>query len=129
MRNEIEYFWNRDKWKVCEIPDPNDPEPERYAIVSAIPFILVTAFNNLISRGMPRDAPSIMTSDELDQAKQREIKPETVPAWAENAPPLGETLVIPNKDGEVLESFDDEYADRHLARKNILAHGLHILFV
>lgn len=60
---------------------------------------------------------------------QREKKPETVPAWAENARPLEETLVIPNKDGEVLSSFNNEYADRHLARKNILAHGLHILFV
>lgn len=129
MRNEIEYFWHQHAWKVCDIPDPADPEPERAAFVAAIPFILVTAFNNLINRGLPRDLPSIFTTEELDQAMLRAKKPERAPSWAENSPPLQQTFFLPDKDGKVLESFDDEFADEHLAKKNILAHGLHILFV
>ena len=65
MRNEIEYFWNQRAWSVHEIPDPHDPEPERYAVVSAVPYLLVAAFNNLIDKGLPRDAPGITTLDDL----------------------------------------------------------------
>lgn len=129
MRNEIEYFWGQHSWKVSDIPDPQDPEPERYAVVSAVPLILVAAFNNLINRGLPRDSPSIMTSEEMDKAMQRKKKLETVPKWAENAPPLGETLLLPSKDGALPKDFDDEISDDILAKKNVLCQKLHIYFV
>ena len=129
MRNEIENFWRQHAWSVSEIPDPKDPEPERYAVVSAIPFLLVAAFNNLINRGLPRDAPGIMTSDELDKVMQRKPKPEMCPTWAKDAPPLTDTLVLPDKEGRVVKGFGEEGVDQFLAQKNILCQGLHIYFV
>lgn len=129
MRNEIEYFWRRREWSVCDVPDPKDSEPERYAVVAAVPFMLVAAFNNLINRGLPRDAPGIMTSDELDEAMKRTPKPEAPPVWTKNVAPLKEPLILPNKDGEVLASFQDENADLFLAEKNVLCQRLHIYFV
>lgn len=45
---------------------------------------------------LSRDAPCIMTSDELEQVKQRKTKPGFVPACAENARPLKEPLFVPN---------------------------------
>ena len=37
IRNELEAFWFKSDWKVCDIPDPKDPDPERYAVLSCIP--------------------------------------------------------------------------------------------
>lgn len=85
----------------------------------------VAAFNNLINRGLPRDAPSVKSSEELEEVKLRNPIAEVVPAWAS----LKETLVLPDKDGRVLASLRDESSDKILAEKNILCDRLHIHFV
>ena len=64
LRTEIEFFFNHSHWKVAKIPDPVDSDPKRYAIISVIPHLLVKAFNRLIERGLPRDAPAIIMGDE-----------------------------------------------------------------
>ncbi|KFZ12541.1 hypothetical protein V502_07052 [Pseudogymnoascus sp. VKM F-4520 (FW-2644)] len=79
MRNEIECFWNRDKWRVCEIQDPEDDDSIRYAVLSCIPHLLVIAFNANIELGLPRNAPPIMTDDQIDEFRKQEKKFETVP--------------------------------------------------
>ncbi|EYE99291.1 uncharacterized protein EURHEDRAFT_399565 [Aspergillus ruber CBS 135680] len=58
LRDEIEYFYNQ-LWTVSEIPDPKDKNPERYAVVAALPYHLVRAFNRLAERGLPRASPAI----------------------------------------------------------------------
>lgn len=137
MRNEIEYFWNRDKWAVCEIQDPEDDDPIRYAVLSCIPHLLVIAFNANIELGLPRDAPPIMTDDQIDEFRKQEKKFETVPEWTKKIGALGETLRIPHIKGgcgegnelEVLDDMDDKRASIPFKEKNILIWEPHILFI
>lgn len=131
-RNEIEYFWNHPEWPVCDVPDPKDPDPARYAFVSRVPVMLAAAFNNLIQMGLPRDAPRIIKPELAEQYRQRpesEKKYETVPDWVKQVPALKKTLVIPDWDGSALSSFEDKEASRRFREKNILSRDFHIMFI
>lgn len=137
LRNEIEYFWRRHSWSLCDIPDPHDDDPARYAVLACIPHLLVLAFNNNIELGLPRDAPAIMTQDQVDECRRREKKWEKVPEWVDKVPPLKETLKIPHKkevyvennEYVVLESMDDPDASEPFREKNILIIRPHIYFI
>ncbi|KAI1912122.1 hypothetical protein LOZ12_002156 [Ophidiomyces ophidiicola] len=127
LRTEIEFFFNRSDWRVSDIPDPADPDPERYALLAVMPTCMVRAFNRLIERGLPRNAPAIiMGSDELDELQSRPRVLETIPAWCAKVPRLNTTLVIPGKDGEVPTS---DVASSEFLEKNILAWDPPVYFV
>lgn len=128
LRNELEYFWYA-KWPVASIPDPEDPSPSRYAVLSAIPALLVESFNERIKLGLPRKADSIVTREELEEYAKEEKLFEVVPGWTERVAALEETLVIPHDDGQVLDSFEDERASAQLAMKNVLHWQPHIHFI
>ena len=134
MRNEIEWFWRKRDWPVHEIPDPADDDPARYAVLACIPSLLATAFNRLIDLGMPRDAPGIMTNEQIEEFKTWPKKFERAPEWAHNVPPLDYVLKIPHRkhgyEGpwETLEDFDDVRASEPFRDKNILIWEPHILF-
>lgn len=127
LRNELEYFFNRSDWSVSAIPDPQDPNPARYAILSVLPHLLVPAFNRLISRGLPRDAPAIIVDFEEQEKRPRIL--EEVPAWCERVPPMDHTLVIPSEAGKVLTDKNDELASPEFLVKNILAFKHHTFFI
>ena len=44
LRSEIEYFFNHKTWIVSQIPDPEDPDSARYAILTVLTQYLVLAF-------------------------------------------------------------------------------------
>lgn len=127
LRNEIEYFFNQSEWAVCEIPDPKDPDPKRYAILAVLPHLLVPAFNRLIERGLPRDAPAII--DDLEELQARPRVLEKAPSWCNRVPALKATLNIPNERGEFLTDVNDERASPQFLAKNILAFRHHTFFV
>ncbi|KAI9842910.1 MAG: hypothetical protein M1837_006742 [Sclerophora amabilis] len=127
LRNEIEYFFSQSSWRVAAIPDPKDPDPARYAILSVLPHLLVPAFNRLIARGLPRDAPAIIMDFEDLERRPRVL--EDVPPWCAGVPGLGDTLKIPNHQGEVLPDRSDERASPEFLVKNILAFKQHTFFV
>ncbi|KAL3479450.1 hypothetical protein BJX99DRAFT_255453 [Aspergillus californicus] len=128
LRNEIEYFFYA-KWPVASIPDPQDPSESRYAVLSAIPALLVESFNQRIDLGLPQKADPIVSREESEQYQQEERIFETVPEWTTWFAPLKEPLVIPHDNGEVLESFEDERVSPQLAAKNILHWQPHIHFI
>ncbi|MCJ1253566.1 hypothetical protein MMC24_001378 [Lignoscripta atroalba] len=127
LRNEIEYFWNQHQWEVSAIPDPRDPDPARYAILSVIPQLLVRAFNRNIALGLPRDAPAIILDMEALKEKPKVL--EIAPAWCKCVPPLEKTLRLPNEQGEFLLGKEDDQACLEFLEKNILVLQPHILFV
>lgn len=128
LRNEMEYFWYA-KWPIASIPDPQDPSNSRYAVLSAIPALLVESFNQRIQLGLPRKADPIISREELEQYQKEDKIFECVPEWTNQVAPLDETLVIPHDHDEVLESFGDERASAQLAAKNILHWQPHIHFI
>lgn len=131
MRDGIEYFWSQkgDEWMVKNFDKPNDPNPERLAIVAAILHILAAACNRLIELGLPRQAAtSILTSEELEELSQKPKIMEEVPQWAVDLPPLDTPLVLPTEGHGAPDSAQDEGADAFMAKKNVLVWKLHIYF-
>jgi hypothetical protein len=127
LRTEIEYFFDQPSWAVSAIPDPADPDPERYAILSVLPCYLVTAFNRLIERGLPRGSPAIIAGAAAeDELKDREVVLEEEPSWAAEVPALSHTLTIPDKDNK---EVPEEMRSKRFLDMNIVVKELHILFV
>ena len=127
----LEWFWRQPNWPVCEIPDPQDDNPARYAFLACVTYLMVKSYNARVAIGLTRGAPAIMTMDEAEEAKNRpenERPYEKIPLWAEKVPPLAKTLSIPTHDGVTLDSKDDERADQDFLAKNILLWTPHIHF-
>ena len=85
LRGEVEYFFNHAHWAVMEIPDPQDPDPVRCAVLAAIPHLLVESFNYNIGLGLPRDAPSYI--EDFDELRSRPKIFEKLPEWVARVPP------------------------------------------
>ncbi|RJE21104.1 hypothetical protein PHISCL_06568 [Aspergillus sclerotialis] len=128
LRNEIEYFWYA-RWPVASIPDPQDPSASRYAVLSAIPALLVESFNKRIDLGLPRKADPIISREGMEQYQKEDKIFESVPEWTNKVARLEKTLIIPHDNDEVLGSFNDERASTQLAAKNILHWQPHIHFI
>jgi hypothetical protein len=131
LRNEIEYFWHRKgrAWKVENIPEPPDKEPERLAVISAIPYMLAAAFNRLIDLGLPRERSTAVLSWELlEKLRQEPRAHEKVPQWALNSPPLAVPLRLPTNGVEPSEDVDVADLDPFLKLKNVLVCVCHIYF-
>ncbi|KAF1982604.1 hypothetical protein K402DRAFT_190770 [Aulographum hederae CBS 113979] len=110
---------------IAEIPDPQDHDPERAAVLACITMLLVVSFNQRIELGLPRHAPSIITDEMVTRWRSEPRKYEREPEWAEKVPPLQETLTIPHwsssaHDFVTLDSFDSEKASGEFQKKNIL---------
>ena len=130
-RNLLEWFWRRHQWPICEIPDPRDQDPARYAFLACVTYLMVRSFNARVSIGLARDAPAIMSTEVIEEAKRRphdEKLYESVPSWAEKVPALYETLSIPTEDSVTLDGKSDKRADPDFLAKNILLWTPHIHF-
>lgn len=126
LRTEIEFFFNRASWAVADIPDPQDPDPERYAVLAVLPSHLVRAFNRLIERGLPRDSPRILTKEIEEELEARPVVLEREPSWVARVSRLERPLVIPTPDGDEPK---EEFRHARYLEMNIIAEEPHILFV
>ncbi|KAK2788776.1 hypothetical protein FQN52_006532 [Onygenales sp. PD_12] len=130
-RNVLEWLWRQPQWQISEIPDPQDETPSRYAFLACVTYLIVRSFNARVKLGLVRGGRAIMTMEESEEAKNRpesERQYERVPLWAENVPPLTDTLTIPTLDGTMLSGKADERADPDFLAKNIVLWTPHIHF-
>ncbi|KAG6006970.1 hypothetical protein E4U43_000371 [Claviceps pusilla] len=127
LRSEIEHFFNQPSWSVKDIPDPDDPDPTRYAIVAVLPHYLIMAFNRLIKMGLPRGSPPIFTAEMEAAMKAQPIKLEEVPSWTAKVPPSENVLTIPC-DPRVDERFRASRSEL-FHKMNIIVDEPHVLFV
>jgi hypothetical protein len=127
LRNELEFFFNRAEWPVNAIPDPKDTDPQRYAILAVLTALMCRAFNRLIAKGLPRDAPPIVSDWETLAAQPRIL--EEVPQWAKEVPALETRLDIPDEKDVFLDGPGDPKACKEFLAKNILIEEPHIYFV
>lgn len=95
LRNELEYFFNRAEWPVNAIPDPEDADAERYAILAVLTALICRAFNRLIEKGLPRHAPPIVSDWDALAAQPRIL--EQMPQCATEVPKLITRLDIPDE--------------------------------
>ena len=130
-RNELEYFWNQETWAVCDIPDPRDSDPGRYAFLACVTYLLVHAFNERVKIGLARDTPAIYSPEEAERLRNlpdSEKTYERVPDWVKKVPALSEPLYMRASDRTVLDGEDDPQAEPHFREKNIIIRQKHILF-
>src|SRR5262245_54864265 len=81
FRNELEYFCTQPpRWPVSDIPDPQDPDSARYAVLAVLTRLMCSAFNRRIELGLPRDAPPIVL--DFEELARRPKMYETAPEWA-----------------------------------------------
>lgn len=118
LRSEIEFFFNKPAWAVADTPDPNDPDPERYAVLAVLPYYMVKAFNRLIQRGLPRGSPFIISTTMEDELKSRPIILEKAPSWVVGVTRLQKALVLPDGYGNVptMESRSARFQDMNYRR-------------
>ncbi|KAF8068949.1 hypothetical protein FPV67DRAFT_1097997 [Lyophyllum atratum] len=134
FRNELEYFWGQASWPLADLPDP-DPEhgdqelPEevklRKAVMAGLTRIMALAYNRLISKGLPRDAPAVV--EDWDELKSRPRVLERIPRWAEELGKIEPEVDLPDKDGKVLE--EGEEGDEEFAEYGIRVVTPHWVFV
>lgn len=126
LRTEIEWFFDHPDWAVSAIPNPNDTDPARYAILAVIPHFMCAAFNRLIERGLPRGSPAVFDDEEEEELRLRPIILEELPSWVANVPKLTNTLTIPDVDGSVP---DAEGRSHQFLVMNIVVQQPHVMFV
>lgn len=90
---ETEYFWKRSEpgWATELIPDPKDPDPERYAVLATLVEQLVEAFNWRLKLGKRRNGEFFEPAEDGTPAS---FVPEVCPGWVKHVPPLDELLVL-----------------------------------
>jgi hypothetical protein len=120
FRNELEYFWGCALWPLADLPDP-DPgvgsgsevseASVRKAIMAGLTRIMARAYNRLIAKGLPRNAPPIV--EDWDELKARPRVLERIPRWAEEMGKLDPVVKLPDEKGEFLsevEPGDEDFA-------------------
>ncbi|KAF2498205.1 DNA-binding protein, partial [Lophium mytilinum] len=130
-RNMLEWLWRQEQWKICDIVDPQDDDPARYAFLAGVTCLIVKSFNARVALGLTRGASPLLSMEEAEKAKDipHEQRPyEKVPEWAQKVPALATTLVIPTEEGETLTYKDDDRADPDFSKMNILLWTPHIYF-
>lgn len=85
---ETEYFFyqNRKSWDLDRIPDPQDPDSVRYAILACFVEALVDAFNWRLSLGMRKDKNHIYR--ERGEDPWPPYTPVKGPGWTRHVPPV-----------------------------------------
>lgn len=109
---ETNYFWFRDSWSLCSIPDPCDDNTERYAILASLVESLVYAFNYRLSLGLRR-------SDTAD------AQSEICPPWVSKVPALRDLLRLKRDNEFDFESdeFVTSTAADPFSKRNIVANA------
>lgn len=94
VSSETEYFWRRagPRWLACEIPDPQDEDPIRYAVLASLAEALVDSFNWRLELGLRRGRQPWV--ERADDGTPAPWIPEELPSWTRNVPALEDELVI-----------------------------------
>ena len=93
------------------IPDPQDHDTERYAVLASLVESLVMAFNNRITLGLRRDGSY------PDFTADVEISPETCPSWTSTVEKLPDRLVLWDED------FYNSVSTNPFSKRNIVANA------
>lgn len=104
---EMQYFWDGPHalWTLEDIPDPQDSNKERYAIIASLIESLAVAFAFRRSMGLRRERDSAVDN----RADQLEV----VPSWVANVPALDYLLVLRRED-EFFHSNNDPFSRRNI---------------
>jgi hypothetical protein len=97
---ETEYFWRQSSSRLAtaNVPDPQCPDPEQYAVMALLAEILVESFIWRLELGLRRDDTPIMNR----YNDPPPLVPETCPPWTAKVPSSKEKLVMHPREDEYL---------------------------
>ncbi|KAJ3825171.1 hypothetical protein F5880DRAFT_271541 [Lentinula raphanica] len=124
--HEATYIWGRLNWQLEDWPDPQDPDPERYAVLAGIMEGLVESFNWRLGLGMCRDPRK--ASRKRREKRRGDPEPlEQCPSWPNNVPPSPRTvfLSMKHRSMEQVEASTRPY----FKRRNIIGNTGSLMFV
>jgi hypothetical protein len=128
----LEAFWQQ-PWRIHDIPDPLDPEPERYAFLACVAALMCRLFNARTEAGMYRLNVKISGWWKYGRSGTKELSHEEIPRWVARLPPLEKMLTTFQFDRKhqriILEGADDPRALLEFVGKNILLAGANINFM
>ncbi|KAJ3546768.1 hypothetical protein NMY22_g1917 [Coprinellus aureogranulatus] len=107
------YFFHRADWKVKDIPDPQDPDPVRYALLASIVEHMVVSYNWKISLGIRRHLRRQPAASYRAHREEKDKPFEEAPAWAAKVPALPEWVSF-YPDGAVYKD-KSPFGLRHIA--------------
>lgn len=97
------YIWcHQPVWPLSEMPDPQDPDPTRYAMLAAVVQSLLLSYNERLDLCHMRGYGEIVAAYQAQTGTRRRLQPqphERLPDWVERVPPLAERLVLKRPDG------------------------------
>lgn len=120
---ETEYFFYRRDWKLRDIPDPQDPDPLRYAVIASIVEELHDAVNWRLSLGLRRTREHVYREDDGDPWPP--FTPEECPCWTQEVPPIDKELLGISVPPEALDKEGNLVLEANgkgpnFARRNII---------
>ncbi|PPQ88422.1 hypothetical protein CVT25_011224 [Psilocybe cyanescens] len=103
MMQESQYWFHcQTDWLLADIPDPQDPDPLRYAILASLTDALVLSFNHKIKYGMRRGITNKQPLRIAEFRNNPNPPLESSPAWCNKVGTLSQRLrlvpgtIIPN---------------------------------
>ncbi|KAK0114146.1 hypothetical protein ONS95_013648 [Cadophora gregata] len=109
---ECEYILRRgsERWLLSRIPDPQDNDPVRYAILASLDEALVDVFNwklelGIRRGGLPCDQSAVRASN---------FTREACPCWTQNVAGLGQRVHLINRDSEPFAKADESFLRRSI---------------
>lgn len=121
---ETEYFFfqSRRSWKLSRIPDPQDPDPIRYAILASIVEGLLESFNFRLSVGLRRDYKHVIATNE----GYAPYDPELGPSWPKHVLAVDKQYLRDTMPQDMLDSkgrlvLHEGVEDGPFVRRNIIA--------
>lgn len=123
MGYETEYFFYRPGWKLQDIPDPNDSDLVRYAVVACILEELHKAVNWRLSLGMRRNGDHVYR--EFDEDPLPPFVPEELPDWTKHVPLIDKELLRQSVPSDKLDAegnlvLEEEGKSPIFAQRNVI---------
>ncbi|KAE8373552.1 hypothetical protein BDV26DRAFT_285021 [Aspergillus bertholletiae] len=125
---EVEYFWHqvRRSWAVHRIPDPNDSDPIRYAILASIAEELADAFNWRLGLELRRDITKNIYHESFDDELPPFV-PDGAPCWTSSLPAVDYHLIedLPDnlRDSSDKLVLEEGGENANFAKRNIVTNS------
>lgn len=106
MMQESQYwFHDQVDWRIADIPDPQDPDPIRYAILACLAEALEVSFNHKIKHGLRRGITDKKPLLIFEFQKDPNPPLEKAPDWCSKVGPLSQRLVLVPGVGKVTDDL------------------------
>ncbi|PPQ69045.1 hypothetical protein CVT26_003754 [Gymnopilus dilepis] len=129
LMQESQYWFHRQsQWLLVDIPDPQDPDPIRYAILASLVEALVHSFNQKIRIGLRRGITNKKPLLIVEFRNEPDPPFENCPSWCKQVGPLSHQLDLDPRYNTTIppdikllpaEALDDDI--RPFAKRNITA--------